>query len=176
MPVPTHLRGVVVPKGTQVDEEHLDAWVRCPCGGEVFVVLYPGKTVMYEGRPYAAAVTVGNSSFFLVRARCVACRTDHLLFDEDFHGWNGWVCHRPEKAALPRPPLVPWRCPTCDGEAHQASVRVCTEGRADFAEYAAADGRFPVERWPDGFGWFDVCTACVGCGLALEPWATWECM
>jgi len=176
MPVPTHLNGLAVAKDTRLDESPLEAWVRCPCGGDMFTVLYPGKTVMHEGRQYAAAVAIGENSFFLIRARCVACGVVHLLFDADFHGWNGWICHCPEQAALSRPPLVPWCCPRCDGDVHRASVRVYSEGRADFARYAAVNSLFPVAQWADGFGWFDVCTECARCGLALDPWATWETM
>jgi hypothetical protein len=31
--------------------------------------------------------------FFRIEAACKRCRIHHLLFDTDFHGWNGYICH-----------------------------------------------------------------------------------
>ncbi|HEX4613156.1 MAG TPA: hypothetical protein VH092_33515, partial [Urbifossiella sp.] len=111
--------------------------------------------------------------FFLLRIRCVACGRDHLLFDRDFHGWDGYVCHQPEQAELPRPPLVPWRCESCGGEEHRGTVGISTEGSRDFTECARG---FPVDRWPDGFGWFSVGIECCRCGHKPDVWVSYETM
>jgi hypothetical protein len=122
MPVPSHLVGIVVPKEGLIDEGPLDAWVRCPCGEDRFVFLYPGATRAYEGRHYPCTTKANGGWFFLIRCRCLTCGRDHLLLDVEFHGWNGWVCHNPAQADRPRPPLVPWRCVSCGGEPHRGSV------------------------------------------------------
>jgi hypothetical protein len=49
MPVPTHLKQCVVPGESTIDEEPLKATVQCPCGGNVFQLLYPGQTHEYAG-------------------------------------------------------------------------------------------------------------------------------
>jgi hypothetical protein len=173
MPVPSHLKGLAVPKDTRSDERHLDARLQCPCGSDRFVFLYHGTMHDYEGHPIPCSGKIDGHWFFVLRVRCVACDRDHLLFDKDFHGWDGFVCHQPELAARPRPPLVPWWCEACGGEQHRGTVGVATEGSGDFAEYAAG---LPLERWPDGFGWFTVDIECCACGHKPDVWVSYETM
>jgi hypothetical protein len=111
-PFPSHLRGLVIPIPEESEPEALlTATVACPCGGDTFDLLFPGATHTYAGEECPCTTRVGEAFFFLVRARCRKCGEEHLLIDQDLHGWNGVVCHDAAQAALPRPPLVSWKCP-----------------------------------------------------------------
>jgi hypothetical protein len=174
MPVPTHLKDFVVPNSSLIDEEPLEAKVRCTCGGKAFQLLYPGQTRTFEDGKFPVVAEIGNTFFFLIKAKCMDCEKEHLLLDMDFHGWNGFVCHDPQKAALPRPNLVAWKCEACGELAHKAEVIIHTEGKNDFVEETG--GEFDSERWPDGFGWFTLKIECTKCGKKSPEWVTYETM
>jgi hypothetical protein len=162
MPVPTHLRDCVIPENSTIDEEPLKAKVQCPCGGKIFHLLYPGQTQEYNGKKIPCTAEINGKFFFLIRAKCVTCGEEHLLLDEDFHGWDGFVCHDPEQARLPRPPLFPWKCLACGGLEHKVGVEIQTEGKQDFIDETG--GEFDENRWPDGFGWLTISSECTKCG------------
>jgi hypothetical protein len=174
MPVPSHLVNCVTPKDAAIDERPLDADVRCPCGSSSFDLLFPGHTHEYQGETVPCTAEINGKFFFLLKARCVRCQKEHLLIDGDFHGWNGFVCHDPDQAALPRPPLVVWKCLACGATAHEASVQIQTEGKQDFI--SESDGEFDEDRWPDGFGWFSMAIKCTACGKVTPEWVSYETM
>lgn len=174
MPIPSHLTDCVAPKDITIDESPLDAVVRCHCGSSKFVLLFPGQTHEYRGDTIPCTAQINGKFFFLIRARCVDCECEHLLLDSDFDGWNGFVCHDPKQASIPRPPLVPWTCLSCGGTTHQASVQIQTEGKVHFV--SESDGKFDEDRWPDGFGWFTMAIKCTGCGKETPEWVSYETM
>lgn len=174
MPVPTHLKGCVVPTSAKIDESDLKAKVQCPCGGKTFELLYPGQTHEYDGQEVPCVAQIKKKFFFLVKAKCTACRQESLLIDVDFHGWNGFVCHDARQAKLPRPPLVPWKCQKCGGLAHKATVQIQTQGKADFIEESG--GMIDKKRWPDAFGCFSMSIECTGCRAKTPDWVCCETM
>jgi DNA-directed RNA polymerase subunit RPC12/RpoP len=174
MPVPTHLKGCVVPGSAKVDETPLKAKVECPCGGKTFHLLYPGQTHEYDAKATPRVAQIKKKFFFVIKAKCAACGKEHLLLDKDFHGWNGFVCHDAAQAKLPRPPLVAWKCLKCGELEHKAGVVIQTEGKQDFVE--ETDGEIDEDRWPDGFGWFTMSIQCTQCGAKTPEWVSYETM
>ncbi|MGO4129430.1 hypothetical protein AB4Z01_33880 [Inquilinus sp. YAF38] len=174
MPVPTHLIDCVVPLESGLDQASLKAAVRCSCSSVQFRLLFPGQAQEHEGRQIPSTAKIGGQFFFLLKAHCTGCGRKNLLFDADFHGWNGFVCHEPEMAARTRPPLVPWACQSCGGLHHTGIVTISTEGREDFV--AEAGDEFDPERWPDGFGWFALDVTCVQCGVMTKDLVSYETM
>ncbi len=162
MPVPSHLFDSVSPKDSVIDESALDAEVICSCGSRQFELQYPGQTHEYRGEQTPCTALVGGQFFFVIKARCSACGHEHLLFDKDFHGWDGFVCHDETQASEPRPPLTPWHCVTCGKSQHEASVQIHAQGREDFV--AETDGEIDEARWPDAFDCFGMSITCIGCG------------
>jgi hypothetical protein len=174
MPVPAHLRDCVRLHDPIVDETELVATVRCPCGSEEFILLFPGQTHEYGGQQIPCTAEVGGNFFFLIKAVCASCAKEHLLIDQDFHGWNGFVCHDKSQALKPRPSLVPWKCSSCGNTHHTGTVELQTQGRQDFIEEAGDE--FDAERWPEGFGWFSMAIKCKGCGKETPEWVSLETM
>jgi hypothetical protein len=174
MPVPTHLKGLVVPREEAIDEKPLDADVRCPCGDEKFELLYPGQTHEYGGKTVPCVAQIGERFFLVLKARCAACSREHLLLDADLHGWNGFVCHVPEQAATERPPLMPWGCRGCGERVHTGVMHIQTQGKQDFIDEAGED--FDADRWPDAFGWFSLDLTCCRCGKESEGLISYETM
>ena len=50
MPIPSHLKNIVIPQDTFIDEELLIGDVQCHCECRCFCLMYPGKTQEYEGK------------------------------------------------------------------------------------------------------------------------------
>lgn len=175
MPIPTHLKDVVVPRDERIDEEALSADIRCPCGGATFELLYPGQTHEYDGEIIPSTAEIGGRFFFLLKARCSSCSSEHLLLDADFHGWDGFVCHDSEQAAIERPTLTPWKCQSCGQTKHTGVVHIQTEGKEDFTT-AQAGGDFDPDRWPDAFGWFSLDVTCDQCGKHSPELVSYETM
>jgi hypothetical protein len=163
MPTPKHLMQVLVREDTDFDEEPLVAPVRCPCGGGVFQILYPGQTHDWNGKTVPCVANVGGNFFFVLKVRCIACKREHLLLDKDSHGYNGYVCHDPDQSSLPRPHLVPWRCQTCDETEHRVVVTICTAGRDHFE--GETEDELDPETWTEAFSWFRLGARCTGCEL-----------
>lgn len=174
MPVPRHLQGLVRPKSPVVDEAPLDAEVVCACGSKLFSLWYPGATRMSQGERIPVVAVMEERACFLIKAHCIKCARESLLFDMDFHGWNGFVCHNKKDASLPRHPLTPWKCLNCGKGEHQASVQVHSQGREDFIQECGDD--FDEDRWPDGFGWFSMSIGCDSCGKVTTEWISYETM
>jgi len=174
MPLPTHLQGLVVPLDDSPNEDPLEANVRCTCGSESFELLYPGATTPHNDSVIPVDLEKGGHFFFRIEAVCKRCCACHLLFDADFHGWNGYICHDDTQASLPRPPLMAWTCLRCAATPHVARILIQTEGQADFVENT--NGEFPPDRWPDGFGWFSMSIACESCQFKTDTWVDYETM
>jgi hypothetical protein len=174
MPVPKHLKGCVIPRDSIVDEASLIGAVKCPCGGDHFQLLYPGQTHQWEGESIPCTAEIGKAFFFLIKAKCTECGKEHLVIDNDFHGWNGFICHDARQAALPRPPLVPWKCLACEGLEHTAEVAISTEGKTHFVE--ETDGEVDEDLWPEGFGWITIAIECKKCGKKSPQWVSFETM
>jgi hypothetical protein len=49
-----------------------------------------------------------------------------------------------------------------------------TEGKRDFISEAGA--KFDENRWPDGFGCFNMGIKCTGCGKETPEWICYETM
>jgi hypothetical protein len=174
MPIPTHLKGLADPTSDVVDEEPLHADLKCDCGSSKFEVAYPGQTHEWNGEQVPCTAQIGDQFFFLVEGRCSVCEKGYCVVDQDFHGWNGFVCHDPAQAKLQRPVLEPWNCKTCGHHTHCVSIDIQTRGREDFIEEAGDD--FDPDCWPDAFSWIDINLTCCDCSKKSPSWVSLETM
>jgi hypothetical protein len=128
VPSPEHLSACTIPEPDKAKEHQYIGRVVCPCGCDAFVMQHTGATHEYKGEIIPCTAQVGREFFFRVVATCTECEVQHLLFDKDLHGWNGFVCRR-ELADHhePCPPLIGWKCQVCGGETHNAHAVVSCE-------------------------------------------------
>jgi hypothetical protein len=168
------LKDIVVVSSKPEEGSSVGGKIVCPCGGDAFALMFPGQTHEYNGEIIPCMAEIDGNFFFVLRADCLRCRAQHLLFDADFHGWNGFICHDEVQASLPRPNLVAWSCRDCGGEAHRLDLSISGESLDDFKENAGDD--FPAESWPEAFGWLSVSVSCVSCGETTEELVSLETM
>jgi hypothetical protein len=173
-PMPTHLVGLLDVATAVFVDNRLDASVQCSCGSRIFELMYPGQTHEVEGQLIPCTAEINGSFFFRIEVRCTQCAEKHLLFDADFHGWDGFVCRDEVQASLPRPPLETWRCLSCQEPGHTARVQVQNEGQEDFLDNAPTG--IDPSRWVDGFGWFSMSISCAHCSCETSEWVSYETM
>lgn len=177
-PIPKHLRAILKP--TEVDaavdnDTDLEGDLVCACGANEFILLHTGG---FAGKGKLRGVGYGKSDgqdFLIIKAMCTSCDTEHLVFDDDHHGWNGYVCAADEGLrGRPRPPLVPWECSKCSCAAHNASVWIIGEGREHALENG--EGILTDEDWFEAFGSLGMDIKCVTCEFKLGGWLSHETM
>lgn len=135
------------------------------------MLLFPGNTIRIGDRIFPYAKEVEYSVFFLIKARCSCCAAEYLLFDKDFHGWDGFVCHDIRKAATVRPALEPWRCLSC-GESNHSVTMEFSYAESEKLEEDLAE--FRIENPADAFEWVSMTIRCERCDLVTEKWVDYE--
>ncbi len=176
-PVPKHLRSILNLEEPLDGDDNSECRGRlvCTCGMDEFILLHVGG-VGGKGKFQFAKVTVINGEAFLViKVRCTGCDAEHLVFDDDFHGWNGYVCAADEGLrSRPRPDLLPWECAMCSCSAHRVSVRIVGEDK-DFV-LSEGEGVVTDADWHEAFGWLTIDIECVTCDFKLGGWVDYETM
>src|SRR5262245_57294079 len=170
-PIPSYLLEWVV--ATSYQDDVIEATVRCPCGSEQLEFHYPGVTQLYEGQPFPCSVKIEEIYFYIIKAVCIDCRQERIIFDSLFHGKADFLGIDPKSFDLPYPRLWPWRCLECGCSAHQGQVRIVSDYKDRYFEFGYAE-KFGADRWPDVFGWFAMSIKCTGCGYNTPEWVSYE--
>lgn len=173
-PVPKHLRGITRPIKVD-DDNRVHCPITCPCGSSEFVISHTGA-VQGNGKMKCPVVAeIDGNFYFIVRAKCTQCDADHLIFDDHYHGWNGYVCAPDEGTReLPRPNLVPWECSKCTCLAHRMQVHIAGEDKEHLL--SEGEGILTEEDWHEAFGWLTIDIECVTCEFKYGAWVDYETM
>jgi hypothetical protein len=174
IPPPSHLATCTRPVRQLAEEHQYAGHIRCTCGGEIFELLHTGQTHEWNGETIPCVAEIDGEFFFRLAARCAACETEHLLLDQDFHGWNGFVCRNESDQRRPRPSLVVWECLLCGDTHHSADVVISSEGMDSAIEEST--GVLDESNWQEGFGWIDIHIRCNACGAQKISWVSCETM
>ena len=174
MPIPTHLKECLKPFESQVDEETLKGSLCCTCGNNVFTLFYQGADKEIGGTLYPIDKEIDNNYFFIIKAKCNQCQKEYEVFDSNFHGWDGYICHNQTIDSIQKPSLVEWKCHNCGYDYHTAVIEITSQGKEDFIEETNA--LFDVNRWMDAFDWFSISIECCKCGNATDKWVDYETM
>ena len=162
LPVPTHLKGWVVP--LSFERECLQATVRCPCGCERFQLSCLGGVSRWRDGPLLPRVVeIDGGFYFIIEVECAECAARHVLFDKDRHGCDGFLRSAPLPATEPPHPLTRWACEGYGSTVHAVGVEVVIDYRDRYFEYKHFL-RHGIDRWPDAFGWIDIGIRCCTCG------------
>lgn len=176
MPPPRHLKACTIRVRSNTEPNRFVGRLACSCGGRRFRLLHTGATCEHGGEQIVAVAELKDGCFLRVRADCIKCNAHHLLFDKDFHGWDGFVCRRELGDYLrPRPRRwVPWACRRCGGLTHSATLLLT--GDAQEQAIRESNGRLTSHNWQEGFGWIDINIRCSDCGHEPRCWLSYESM
>lgn len=175
MPTPTHLKGITKNLTNEdaiffglegrYNESIKDGYeysfigkIVCTCGNQCLEYLQP-----YE--------ETGSN---YIKVKCIECQQEYLIFDTDFHGWDGWICHDEEMATEVRPKIEVFKCTDCENELHEVVVIIDSQGKQDFIDEAGED--FDLSRWQDAFEWITIDIKCCNCGKVTKEIVSYETM
>ena len=172
---PNYLRSNLLLNGYTFNGHTAKADLQCKCGCVNFELLYPGETIKQEGKPYPCGIDTNEGGFFVIEAKCSKCKQIFSIFDQDFHGWDGFQCYDHEQATLPRPPLIPWICLSCGQLPHRITIKI---DHTDYNEYIKwldkAKKTFDENEWLLSFEWVWMTIECESCGLITKDWVDSE--
>lgn len=148
--------------------------VKCKCGCDTFELRHTGGTHEWNDETIPCTTEISGEFYLRIAAKCKECSSEHLLFDMDFHGWNGFVCREDSKTSRPRPSLVPWPCRSCGNSAYQSDVVVSGEDMESAID--ESEGVLDASNWQEGFGWMDIHLHCTVCDNVHKSWVSIETM
>lgn len=173
-PIPKNLQKIIIPKGTKNNEFQFYGQLTCSCGNNHFEVLYVGDDTYYAKERTIKVVEIGKKYFLIVKAQCKQCHKIHLLFDKDYHGWNGFVCEGFGSRIHPRPKSKKWNCINCSNSEHKVNINIFSKGQQDFIE--ETEGQLNKTDWVEGYSLIRIGIECVFCGLSNKGWTSCETM
>ena len=173
LPIPKHLKDILVPVGDENSENCVNGFLRCSCGCECFHI----KIFANIENGYPQVCEYKDDYAFMIKIVCMDCAKEYLIFDKSKHGWDGFVCH--DGVSVPDDELKSWQCPKCANDIHRINICIMSQGKQDFIdETGIADGEseFSENEWIEAFEWITIGLSCYGCGHSDETWVDYETM
>ena len=171
LPIPKHLKNILKPIGKGNNEFEVTGKIVCDCGSEKFTI----AIVADEIDNVIKTIEIDDSFFLIVKAKCNDCSKEHLIFDNTYHGYDGFVCGLGGSKNLPRPDTKNWACNKCQKTNHSLIVMINSQGKKDFVE-VCENGKFNIEDWVEAFGWITIKVICNSCGEVNDEWISYETM
>lgn len=172
LPIPKHLESILQPFDNS-NENEVTGKITCSCGSERFKIKIVGDDSFFDIEKVIKVQEILEHFYLIVYVECIKCSKNHLIFDKDFHGWNGFICEIASKH-LKRPKLKDWNCPKCKNSNHSVSLTIQSEGKDDFKEEAGDE--FDKDDWVEAFSWITINLSCKSCNEINEEWISNETM
>lgn len=172
-PIPKHLKDILKLTGNDNNEFKINGKIVCECGCEKFTIKIVGDDADYNSYKVIRVADIEGFGFLIIKIKCNNCDKKYLVFDNDYHGWNGFVCggdNREEK----RPKTRDWHCNKCQKTDHSLMISIYSEGQEDFIEEAG--DQFDKEDWTEAFGSINLKVDCNVCGGKNDEWLSYETM
>lgn len=170
-PIPKHLTEILKPVGNHNNQFEVTGEIICDCGFQSFALKIVGNSSEYDKHKEIWLKEIKGQYYLIVKAKCNNCQKEHLIFDDGFHGWNGFVCSMNAKD-LPRPEAEVWKCNKCDATNHSLTVNIQSRGQEDFIENVGHD--FDHGDWIEAFGWITIKIVCNSCKETNIEWISHE--
>ncbi|NLN04475.1 MAG: hypothetical protein GX166_06630 [Clostridiaceae bacterium] len=158
LPIPNYLRNMFVPFGKGKEKVVLGK-IRCECQSEGNMRLVANTTYENEGIPVNS---YGNVTY--LKAQCLDCGKEHVLFDINKHGWNGYVRQKEERM---HDSFSFVECPLCRCLSHSVHIAVHSPGKEMFIRESFLlrnDGSSMRESdWVNAFSHISIFAICSNC-------------
>lgn len=170
LPIPTHLKDILVCDENDFDGERLKGKIRCICGCSDMKL-----KILAEDCGENISVTDYKDGFGLrIVGICAECGKEFDLFDRAKHGYNGFVCHDGE--AVEDTDLKPYACYKCGGDTFNVEMEFEIEDEEQFNEEVVDDApdEYKPEDFVNAFDWISMSLTCKKCGEKIENWIDYE--
>ena len=158
LPIPDYLRKIFVPFGKGKEKVVLGK-IRCGCANEGNMRLVANTTYVNEGLPVNSYTNVTY-----LKAHCLDCGTEHVLFDVNKHGWNGFVRQKQEGEHASFSFV---ECPLCRCLSHSVHMTLHSPGKEMFVRESfllRSDGSSMRESdWVNAFSHISIFSICSNC-------------
>ncbi|MDR2967962.1 MAG: hypothetical protein LBU74_08470 [Methanobacteriaceae archaeon] len=171
IPLPKHLKDILIPIGDSNTEFQLIGKIVCRCGSEEFTIEFVGDDSNYQKDDVIKVAEIDENYFLIIKVKCNSCNKENLIFDNDYHGWNGFVCEG-DSRKLGRPETEDWQCNKCQNTNHSMIVEIASNGQDDFIE--ETEGELDREDWTEAFSWITIQVICNSCGETNNEWISYE--
>jgi hypothetical protein len=176
---PEHLSKITKIDSNLTTEKEFVADVICTCGCDSFVLMHSGEIAEDGSGPIATEVD--DKFYMIIKAKCSDCGKEHLIFDADYHGWNGYVCYQEtNNRNNPRPQLNSWKCNQCSGNKTKLklTIQMDKEVILDDGPVEDQNGNIILDdsNYHEGFDWISMTTSCASCGHKNDDWLSYETM
>ena len=164
LPIPTHLKKILIPN--KKDSTHLKVMgeLRCTCKNKVYHV----KTPVVDG-------AVDGS---YVKAACCKCNKEYLIFDSHAHGWDGYICrYLPERSIEIQ--INHFRCYDCNSIEFNIKIIISSKGQKDFISELTEEirsGKYSKKDWINAFEWITINITCLSCKKEYPQFIDYETM
>ena len=172
LPIPKHLKEILKPFANS-NEYEVNGKIVCDCSSEDFNIKLVGNDLKFEIEKVIKVDEIDNNFYLIVFVKCNKCSKEHLIFEKDFHGWNGFVCDI-NSNNIERPKTKNWNCKNCNNTKHSMNLFIKSEGQDDFIEEAGND--FDRNDWTEGFSWITINLKCNSCNEINNEWISYETM
>lgn len=120
LPIPKHLSKMFIPFGRGTDKM-VTGKVKCQCDSNRNFRLVVNTTKENEGFPMSDFKNINY-----IKAHCISCSTEHVLFDSNIHGWNGFVAQKKQEEATKFSYI---ECPKCRCLSHSVFFTFYSAGK-----------------------------------------------
>lgn len=152
-PIPSHLKNYLELIGDENDEFKIKGIVKCKCGSKSFKI--------YE-----------SNNKMIVKVFCSLCNEELILFDEDKHGWNGFVCN--DNFLNREESLNITKCSKCNNDKFEIEVTIASQGKEDFIDESCLENShgetLNESDWVNAFEWISANITCLNCKNQDESW------
>lgn len=158
LPIPTHLKSILLPIGNKNNEYCVYGHLTCNCGSKCFVVS-------------------ANEEKTNVDAKCTSCNQKYEIFDYEKHGWDGFVCNTVCNTVKQMHSLT---CSNCNNNDYKLFITIHSQGKEDFIEESRLKNSLGTTLdtgdWANAFEWIRIDLECSDCKQKLLGWLDFETM
>ena len=171
LPIPNHLKNILTPTGEFNCENEVIGKIVCPCGTDIFQIKYVGDHKMFEHLKAVTSIEKEDHFYLIVKVNCCNCSKEHLIFDNDLHGWDGFLTGMKTEFT---PASTTLKCYNCEHENHSIFITINSQGKDDFLEETGDE--FKDDDWKEAFEWIRISTSCEKCNFENIEWISQETM
>ncbi len=169
LPIPRYLKKIFFPVGENNHQYEVTGDIKCICNSKNFEVQYVG---LKDESGSIIPVNINGNYFFIINIKCLECSNKYIIFDKDFNGWAGFVCHDEKAANLPSPPELIWQCPECKNNSNKIQITIKSQGEEYFLEETNCG--FQPDQWLEAFEWITIQLVCSNCNHINYDWVSFE--
>lgn len=170
LPIPRHLRNILIVSEDDYDENNLQGKIQCTCGCRNIKL----KIYAEEHSTHISVDEYKGDYGLRIAGLCPACNKEFDIFDMAKHGYDGFVCH--DGKSVEDIDLKNYYCSDCKNSTFEVEVGIELEDQDQFNEEVVNEepDKFKTEDYVDAFDWITISLKCSECSKIIRDWVNFE--